>query len=310
MLKDSVYFDRRLEPEAGRILHGAGQSPEAFLEYLDAIGDEYTPLLYMMYTGLKGDPARFQAKLARMNELVPRSLVPQIGLSMTTDGSPEEHYEHDVAEGKMDDELLAFYAALRESGSPAFVRIGYEFNGRWNGYEPVSYVSAFRHVVRKMRAQGLEDVAAVWCFAPGGDPDYMKWYPGDDYVDWWSIDLFSVEHFELPETSAFMAEAHRRRFPVLIGESTPRFVGCADAERAILAWFEPYRRFLETNPHCKGTGYINWNWASYPMWADWGDGRITASTEVLDWYRRLVTQAKFVHAGENAHIRESLCRNY
>lgn len=308
VLKDSVYFNRRFEPDAGRILHGAGQSPEAFTEYVQALGEEYTPLLYMLYTGLKGDPSKLASKLEHMDTLLPVHLVPQIGLSMTVDGTPEKHYEHSVADGLHDAELLALCSILREFSRPAFVRVGYEFNGRWNGYEPESYIRAWRHVVTTMREQGLENVAAVWCFAPGGDPDYMKWYPGDEYIDWWSIDLFSPEHFELPETRSFMADALERAFPVLIGESTPRYVGCTDSDIAIERWFAPYMRFLQEYPHCKGTGYINWNWASYPMWADWGDGRLTASKAVLNWYRDLVSQEAFVHADRDGKNLDRLRR--
>ncbi|MFP4510135.1 MAG: glycosyl hydrolase [Spirochaetaceae bacterium] len=310
MSQDSVYFNRRFEPEAGRILHGAGQSPEAFVEYVEALGAEYTPLLYMLYTGLRGDPSRLEAKLREMDALLPVRLVPQIGLSMTVDGTPEKHYEHRVAEGLHDTELRALCLILRDFKRPVFVRLGYEFNGRWNGYEPESYIRAWRHVVTTLQEQGADNVATVWCFAPGGDPDYVKWYPGDEYIDWWAIDLFSPEHFELPETRRFMADALERRFPVLIGESTPRYVGCTDSDLAIERWFEPYRRFLQENPHCKGTGYINWNWASYPMWSDWGDCRLTASEAVQDWYRTLVSHHAFVHADVDGKNFGRLCRNY
>lgn len=308
--RDSVYFNRLLEPDAGRVLHGAGQSPDAFVEYARALGEPYTPLIYMLYTGLKGDSRPFQDKLVEMDSLFPVQLIPQIGLSMTTDGTPEEHYEHEVASGQRESQLQGFCDVLREFARPAFVRIGYEFNGRWNGYEPASYQAAFRHVVTRIRENGLDNVAAVWCFAPGGDPDYLKWYPGDDCIDWWSIDLFSPEHFTLPETKQFMEDAYSRGFPVMIGESTPRYVGCTDADAAIERWFTPYRTFLEANPHCKATGYINWNWASYPMWSDWGDGRLAASDGVLRWFRELVSDSPFIHASESGNYLKRLSRYY
>lgn len=79
-------------------------------------------------------------------------------------------------------------------GRPAFVRIGYEFNGRWNGYVPETYIPAWRRVVAAMRAHRLDDVAAVWCYASDirNLPDLMDWYPGDEWVDWWSIDLLAA----------------------------------------------------------------------------------------------------------------------
>ncbi len=46
------FFGRRLEPQRNRVLHGAGQSPDALKEYSDHIG-ETKPVVYMTYRGLK-----------------------------------------------------------------------------------------------------------------------------------------------------------------------------------------------------------------------------------------------------------------
>jgi len=84
---------RRLEPTDGTIIHGAGQSDEAFAEYRRAVG-ETPPMLYMSYCGLRHDPRdRLNALNERLRQYANLYLVPQIGLSMTRDGSPAEHYE-------------------------------------------------------------------------------------------------------------------------------------------------------------------------------------------------------------------------
>ena len=62
-------------------------------------------------------------------------------------------YEQDVAAGLHDEQIENLVKSLRVYGRPVFLRIGYEFNGQWNGYEPEeSFVSAWRRIVDAVRA--------------------------------------------------------------------------------------------------------------------------------------------------------------
>jgi len=170
-------------------------------------------------------PARF-AKLKEELEKYPQTfLIPQIGLSMTGSRKPEEHYQHKVAAGELDAQIDQFCAGLKGLGRPAFIRIGYEFNGHWNGYKPATYKAAFRRVTGKIRKAGLEDVATVWCFGSGAkNLEFMSFYPGDDVVDWWAIDLFEVDHMKMKKTKEFQEQ---------IG--TVRFLHGADCEQTLKA---------------------------------------------------------------------------
>ena len=51
-----------------------------------------------------------------------------------------------VARGEKDDNLAVICDFLERIALPAFVRIGYEFEGSWNGYRPETYREAFIHV--------------------------------------------------------------------------------------------------------------------------------------------------------------------
>jgi len=287
---------KRLEPQ-GTVLHGAGQSAEAFAEYTTRFSAT-PPCIYMCYYGLKRDPAPFFERLRTQLAAYPPGLIPQIGLGMTQDGHPEEHYEHEVARGDHDAHLDRLVEELAALDRPVFIRIGYEFNGHWNGYQPETYIAAWRHIHGRIRARALDRVALAWCFAPEGrDTDFMAYYPGDDFVDWWSIDLFSNDQFALPQTHAFMAEALAHRFPVLIGESTARSIGVADPGRAWDEWFALYFDFIARHPHVKGLCYINWNWAGFPQWHDWGDCRVTASPELAVRYGNELRNPIFQHLG-------------
>lgn len=286
-----------LEP-ADRVLHGAGQSPEAFARYVHALGPDAHPALYMHYTGLKHLPPGPMSALEACRAAYPEvPLIPQIGLSMTKDGSPEQHYEHDVAAGLYDAQIENLAESLRAFDAPVFLRIGYEFNGQWNGYERESFVAAWRRIVDALRAAGADQVATVWCFAEeGNDKDFMQYYPGDEYVDWWSIDLFDKEHLVSPFTEAFLdaAEAHRK--PVMIGESTARRVGVHGGEASWKKWYAPYFDLIRRRPGIKAFCYINWNWAAYPMWHDWGDCRIEENPAVLEAFRKELACPLYLHA--------------
>jgi hypothetical protein len=74
--------ERRLEPGGDVVLHGAGQSPEAFKAYFEALG-EYKPLLYMTYVTLKDRmPVYFQWLKEQLDGYLPYELIPQIGLHL------------------------------------------------------------------------------------------------------------------------------------------------------------------------------------------------------------------------------------
>ena len=301
------YYGKLLEPRGTQILHGAGQSDDEFANYRTAVLP-HRPLLYMTYCGLKRLSAEFFTILGnKLEQYAPDYLIPQIGLGMTHDGTPEEHYEHLVAEGQYDEQLEIFCRGLKALNRPALLRIGFEFSGQWNGYQAESYIAAWKRVVDALRAHELNEVATAWCYAPDSDnKDFMSYYPGDDYVDWWSIDTFSPEHFTAADSIAFMQESRQRGFPVLIGESTPRFVGVQDGTASWEQWFAKYFAFMREYPNVKAFSYISWDWASYPMWADWGNGRITDNAEVLAHYRRELADSRYLHADGEAEVRGML----
>lgn len=294
-----AFFNATLEP-GGQVWHGAGQSPEAFAAYTAAMESGAAPALCMTYVGLNHlAQGRLLKGLRAYAAAHPGlDLIPQIGLSMTTDGSPEKHYEHEVAAGRHDAAIAALCRQLLEWNRPAFLRIGYEFNGHWNGYEPAGYIAAWRRISLALDAAGLlSRVARVWCFAPdGNDKDFARFDPGDDVVDWWAIDLFSDWHFAHASTAAFLDAALARRKPVMIGESTPRYIGVRDGAASWDRWFAPYFGLIRRHPAIKAFCYINWEWSAYPQWSNWGDGRVETQADVLAAYRAEMRLPLYRHA--------------
>ena len=289
------------------VLHGAGQSPDAFNLYFDLMPEDNKPVLYMYYITLNQiQSANWVDELKRELDRYPgQFLLPQIGVGMAPGDDPANHFEDDVAAGLYDQEISYLAQGLKSLGRPAYVRIGYEFNGiAWNGYNPGTYVQAFQKITDTIWNYDLE-VATVWCAAVGGgtDSDYIDYYPGDNYVDWWGIDLFSESDFSEPLAASFMTDADNHGKPVMIGETTPRFIG-ADDDADWEDWFLKYFGFIDDNPGIKATCYINWNWANYPQWSNWGNAQLNQNDFVrLNYVHRLRNDV-YQHAAMQKEFRE------
>lgn len=301
----------KFEPPDGKVLHGAGQSPDAFDEYYELLKDT-PPAIYMIYAGLRpprdhaawhepqtpGEEQRAKVishipgKLAHYVEKYP-DLIPQIGMDFVG-------FDDAVAAGRCDDQIRAGARYVKTLRVPVFIRPGFEFNARGRGYGPEHYPDAFRSIVDIYREEGTDNVAFVWCYLPArgrrDGPSFMDYYPGDDYVDWWSTDLFAVGSFWRESNLAFLEEARKHGKPVMIAESTPQFVGVTDGHRDWTTWFETYFRFIELHPNIKAFCYINWDWSKYKQWNDWGEARLSQNEAVLRSYRREMKSERYLHA--------------
>ena len=294
-----------LEP-VGKIINGAGQDPAAFINYWNGMHAQSKPAIYMTYVslrnvtsdwadGLKGEVMRHAGKF----------VIPQIGLSMTVDGTPAEHYEQDVAAGLYDNQIAMFIDGLQSLAVPAYVRIGYEFNGTsWNGYQPATYKAAFTRITNMIRARGLE-VATVWCFAMDGAMNFQDYYPGDASVDWWAIDIFSASHFTDPNAPRFLDSARVHQKPVMIGETTPRSVGVLNGQQSWNQWFSPFFTFIHAHPEVKAFCYINWNWSQYPQWQTWGDARLEQNAIVGGNFAGEMDSLQYLHATTEQMFRKT-----
>ncbi|GEM_PF-579151 len=291
------------------VLHGAGQSPDAFKTYFDHMPINGKPNIYMYYIQLRDLQDKFWVDqlLKELDRYEGQFILPQIGLSMASGFDPNDHYEDDVAAGLYDDQIGYLLEGLSRLGRPSYLRIGYECNGTaWNGYAAETYQLAFRRISDRIKMEGLE-VATVWCIAVGGgtDENYTNYYPGNEYVDWWSIDLFSVGHFTEPVTTQFMIDADSEMKPVMIGETTPRFIG-ADDEKDWEDWFVTYFDFIEDNPGVKASCYINWDWGEFEQWSDWGNAQLSENDFVRFNYIHKLRSEIYFHASQQSDFRKLL----
>ncbi|GMK42549.1 copper amine oxidase-like protein [Paenibacillus sp. CCS19] len=94
-----------------------------------------------------------------------------------------------------DDEYLRQFAQdLADAGIPVFLRFANEMNGDWVPWhdEPKKYKEKFRLVANVIHKIAPDNVAMVW--APDRVPEYTinDYYPGDAYVDWVGVSLYTI----------------------------------------------------------------------------------------------------------------------
>ena len=309
-----VNYGARLEPK-NRIIHGAGQDARGFDEYRANFDSAHQPLIYLTYIGLcrPVDTVNDWGQRVRQElaAIAPQRVVPQIGLNLTGGLDNGTGQDADVAAGRYDPQITAFADAVASFGRPVFIRIGYEFEGNWNNYQPATFSSAWIHITKILRKRGLP-FATVWCAAgaSSGWPalsHLMKFYPGDDWVDWWAVDVFSDDEFTRPQLSEFLDASRLHRKPVMIGEMTPRYVGVLDGPKSWERWFAPMLHLLRSRPEIKATAYINWEWREWSdrlgfNWRDWGDARLSRNAMVRDAWVQALNDPVFLSASADGTV--------
>lgn len=301
------YYGALFEP-VDTVIHGGGQTyfrggplMQAYSNYAGVTGANAYPLTYADYNNWLNTQSWYNGLNARLNLIESAdnvSIVPQLGTVLPQNTLLTTQQINNIVTG------------LGSLNRPVFYRPGYEANGPWNNYNSTVYKQNFQMISDAVRAADLP-VAMVWNAVVGdfgthsNFSNVMNYYPGDDYVDWWSFNVFGTVEFtaaKLAQKQLFLDEADTRGFPVLIGEATPQFEG---AESAVDwdNWFDPFFDLIEHNPGIKAHTYINWDWGlTNPAegWTNWGDASLeNAHPTVVSNYLQRISADLFVHAGSD-----------
>lgn len=324
-------YGAKFEPPDGRILHGMGQWPAGNRNYLEALGDPaIAPAAVLQYMYL-GDWLRPWETFLDSGYEMFRGHVEEgrmLHLSLNLSGMNVETREvvpidRELSRPSRYDEHVRDVAmTVRKLGAPTFVRIGPEFSGEWSGYSPSYYPLAFRRIVEIFRAEGADNAAFVWCWEASSPSDFderdggaWRWYPGDDVVDWFGLDVFGTVGFtqrppgrgpntRYEDTLRFLAMAESHRKPVLVSESSAVHVEItpdpADGPRDWADWFEPYFAFLAAHPVIKGFHYINHDWKGSTSAQEngWMDADISRNEWLTRRYVEELRDPIYLHSAE------------
>jgi len=221
-----------------------------------------------------------------------KGYIPQIGVPFWPDGDLQRDDTGAIVSGVYDAFFRDLARLLARSEVPVFVRPGFEFGGSGAGriYNRTNYVAAFRRMVDIFRQEGVKNVAFVW--DQYNETEYMFWYPGDSYVDWWGINLFDKSGMISTLTVSFMNDALAHRKPVMIGESSPKRIGVSPADTAWNEWFAPFFDFIARWEHVRAFSYINSSWRGISGFLD---SRIELEPALASQYASRVSDPVFLH---------------
>jgi hypothetical protein len=240
-----------------------------------------------------------RALMSHFNQIGSDTILLQFGLDLSK-GWSGKAVDRKVADGKYDANVQGFCAVLRYLDRPAYIRIGYEFNGPGNHYHSKSYVAAFRRMAPVLRNCGVP-VALVWDLSPavesGSSPNYMAYYPGDQFVDWWGINLLADASANFDFTSRtglrFLADAESHGKPVMIGEATAVGVGAERGNSSWETWFQPYFNYIYSHPGIKMFTYLNDDF-SKTAWPTWGNCTIPADSVVAQNFHDELQNPRYI----------------
>ena len=322
-----------LEPPPGLVVHGRGQWEPYNSKLREALPAAIRPASELLFLQIGDSPRgwRGSALLGLLRRTDAEGCIPSINITLSGNQPRKAEMaaladkrfgiDHLVASGdRFDGRLRDVVSAVKDFGKPVMVRIGGEFNGAWNGYHPYEYPKAFRKIVGLFREAGAANAAFVWCYEPSAPGDFDernaagqgKWFPGDDVIDWYSIDWFNKEDFTGPLTGPQGETAHgrSRRFldmavahgkPVVIAESAPCRYDLSDAAQAEAAWnewFVPYFRIIAERPEIKWFHLISYDWskAGFYQESGWRNNDLTANADLLKKLTGELSQSRYLHA--------------
>ncbi|MDI9434042.1 MAG: alpha/beta hydrolase fold domain-containing protein [Planctomycetota bacterium] len=335
----------KLEPPAGRVVHGMGQWEQYNAMLLPLLPAELRPASKLIFINIGDTPRGWRPDGIR--NLIQRygqeGFIPHIDIALR--GNQPSHatlaamadplfgIDHEVAAtSRFDGRIQDLVRIIKEFDKPVMVRIGGEFNGRWNGYHPYAYPRAFRKIVDLFRAAGADNAAFVWCYEPAAPGDFdeqndageYKWFPGDDVIDWYAIDWFNRDDFTGPLTggrpgqNTLTPHGRSRKFldmavihhkPVMVAESAPCRYDLSDpaqAEAAWREWFEPYFTIIARRSEIKWFHLISYDWscASYFAQTGWKNNDFTVSPLLMERLVAELRKPQYLHAGDKALLKD------
>lgn len=285
--------DVRFSPPEGKTLLIIGQHKEAIDEYVKELN--HVPAGIMVYTSAQRAEGIYEAvdrgagaqHLQYEVEKYPGSVM-QVGLYMVD-------VLQEIVGGKYDGNLKKLGTWIENTNRPVYLRIGYEFDGPHNHYDPDLYVKAYRYIVDRFRKMGVKNVAYVWhSYGHHTERPITDWYPGDKYVDWVAITYFRPSEKYVERILNF-ARDHNK--PLMIAEATPQGIGIRYGDYALEKWYEPFFEFIDTHD-VKAVSYINCEWDVLPLWKGqgWKDSRVQANPVIKERWLKEVNKEKYLKA--------------
>ncbi|MCP1309100.1 stalk domain-containing protein [Paenibacillus tyrfis] len=168
----------KFEPEYGTYIGMYTERDPGMQNYFDRSESLYGKkhALYLAYAQVgKPFPKQHAARAKQAGAALQIGWEPMNGLDAVTD-----------------DVVRQWAKDAKAAGIPIFLRYASEMNGDWVVWhgDPQKYIDKFK-MVHDIMAEEAPNVAMVW--SPGDVPMYSMdaYYPGDDYVDWVGVSMYT-----------------------------------------------------------------------------------------------------------------------
>lgn len=299
----------RLEPDQGCILgayidldpnlsqiykDGTGKNRKTPEEFESKVG--VTHAMYFFYLGY--------------GERLPMDWVRRLG-----DQGKYVHiaYEPNGGLGEVEDNayLRQFAADCRDSGAKIFIRFASEMNGPWTKYSgnPSAYREKFR-LVAKVMHEVAPNVAMVWCPYTTPEKTIPDYYPGDEWVDWVGVNMYSVTYFNQNlstpgshitprEMVEFVYNRWAAKKPMMICEYAATNYSAAENSDVVPFAMSKIRALYQDLPkrfpRVKAINYFSTNALQLDHRKN-NDYTITRVEQLTAMYRELVSQPYFLKA--------------
>jgi len=304
---------QKFEPADGRVLHGLGQFTSDYPQaenwqqvsaYQQAAGQ--VPVIYSVYAFL--DPVLAAADSTDLSDITqnhgyPYLLLIGISLHDTTYLRTGEYNipVEAILNGSLDYRIIEIAGQVKAIDSPVWLRPGFEFGTGNRGIHEdadlsaAEFIEIWQRIYNLFEQENVDNVAWVWNTVNPDKFDFMDWYPGDAFVDWWGLNLFTTG--QINSSEAFLGAAADRDRPVIICESCPISNNGVLNDSNWNDWFVPYFNLIRTTPNIKAFVYISDPWAE-GLFSEWPESRLEQNTYIAGHYASEMQNPIYLHMAE------------
>lgn len=310
------HFGAKWEPPDGRVIHGLGQYVSYFYtdqenwqyvsEYQTAISQ--VPVIYSVYAFI--DPIIDSSyDHTEIDDIVnghdfPYILTVGLGLmddSYLSTGTINIQVEN-ILNGSLDYRIIDIAQRIKSVNAPVYLRPGFEFGENNSGIHndpdmgSTDFIDVWMRIHNIFQQENVTNVAWVWNTVNPSQFGYMDWYPGDNYVDWWGINYFTLG--QINSGDDFLNDAAFHNKPVMICESSPIQNGGTTNASNWDNWFIPYFNKIKSTAHLKAFIYISDPWNKPGFFDDWPDSRIDQNETIRQNYAQETEDLTYIHMPE------------
>lgn len=314
-----AHFGEKYEPPDGRVLHGLGQfvnltfyteeeNWQLVTEYQNAV--DRIPVIYSAYAytdSLVDDLDSTSLIDIAKNHNYPYVLLVGISLfDITSTLTSVNIPVNSLLSGDLDDQIIKIAQEIKNIyPSPVFVRPGFEFGSGNSGlhndpdnadWTAENFIQIWIRIYNIFEQQAVTNVAWVWNTVNPQSFNFMDWYPGDDYVDWWGINYFTIS--QINSSNSFLDNAFSHNKPVIVCESNPITNGGTTNSANWDEWFIPYFDKIKNTSHIKAFVYINDPWDKSGFFDSWPDSRINSNETIVLNYVAELDNTVYIHMNE------------